>query len=149
MEANHAPGGPHTINIPPGLYALTIPASSSGVDETTGDLNITASMSIIGAGSSTTIIDGNHNVTGDRVFSIGVFGIGSTIVNISGVTIRNGNKVGGGMVNDATLTLTNSTVSGNSADNDNAGGIFNRGLIDSSQQHRERQQCRRRRRRYL
>src|SRR5262249_47339851 len=49
MEANHAPGGPHTINLPPGLYALTIPASGAN-DETTGDLNITASMSIIGAG---------------------------------------------------------------------------------------------------
>src|SRR5215475_9760884 len=72
MEANHAPGGPHTISLPPGLYALTIPhASGSGADETTGDLDITSSMSIIGAGSSTTIIDGNHNVTRDRVFSIG------------------------------------------------------------------------------
>lgn len=70
MEANHASGGPHTISIPPGLYPLTIPASGAN-DETTGDLNITANMSIIGAGSSTTIIDGNHNVTGDRVFRIG------------------------------------------------------------------------------
>src|SRR5262249_55811753 len=37
MEANHTPGGPHTITIPPGLYALTIPASGMD-DENTGDL---------------------------------------------------------------------------------------------------------------
>ena len=62
MEANHSPGGPHTIHVPAGTYTLTIPRSGTN-DETTGDLNITAGMSIIGGGASTTIIDGNHTVT--------------------------------------------------------------------------------------
>ena len=55
MKANHFPGGGVTINIPSGMYTLTIPAS--GPDgETTGNLDITASMSIIGAGAPSTII---------------------------------------------------------------------------------------------
>ena len=47
-------------------------------------------------------------------------------MNISGVTIRNGGTggSGGGIFNVGTLTLTNSTVSGNNADGD-GGGIYN------------------------
>ena len=48
-------------------------------------------------------------------------------MNISGVTIRNGGKTttgGGGILNSGTLTLINSTVSGNSA-RENGGGIYN------------------------
>jgi hypothetical protein len=130
MEANHTPGGPHTISLPRGLYALTIPGNGG---ETNGDLDITASMSIIGAGSSTTIIDGNHNITGNRVFIID----STTIVSISGVTVRNGRVTigsGGGIDNSGTLTLTNSTVSGNSAGgvggtSEVGGGIGNFGRL--------------------
>jgi FG-GAP repeat len=53
-------------------------------------------------------------------------------VSISGVTIRNGGRItsdGGGIFNVGTLTLTNSTVSGNSANNSEAGGIFNLGAL--------------------
>ena len=55
--------------------------------------------------------------------------------NISGVTIRNGGKTdgflnGGGIVNRGTLTLTNSTVSGNSAGSlGSGGGIFSFGTL--------------------
>jgi CSLREA domain-containing protein len=54
MEANHFAGGPHTVDIPPGTYILTIPVAGEGdgTNETTGDLDIKASMSIVGAGSS-------------------------------------------------------------------------------------------------
>ena len=55
MEANHSPGGPHTINVPAGTFTLTIPASGAN-DETTGDLNITANMSVVGSGASNTIL---------------------------------------------------------------------------------------------
>jgi CSLREA domain-containing protein len=126
MEANHTPGGPHTISIPPGLYALTIFPVTGADDETNGDLNINAGMSIVGAGSSTTIIDANHNINVGRVFRIG-----TATVSISGVTIRNGfpgfGSVGGGISNGGTLTLTNSTVSGNSAAF--GGGISNSGTL--------------------
>ena len=127
MEANHAPGGPHTVSIPSGTYTLMIP--STGTDgEAAGALKIAASMSIIGAGSSTTIINANGSVTSDRGLRV-VLGI---TANIAGVTIRNGAvskgggfsaNGGGGIYNLGTLTLTDTTVMGNSAGF--ASGILN------------------------
>ena len=132
MEANHAPGGPHTISVPPGLYTLTIP--SAGTDsETAGALKITAGMSIIGLGASNTIIDANGAITSDRGFR--VTASTAITVNIVGITIRNGapihgggiQNIGGGIYNQGTLTLTATTVSGNSADF--SGGIDNEGFL--------------------
>lgn len=124
MEANYAPGGPHTIILSPNTYTLTIlPAGAN--DETTGDLNITANMNIVGESAFTTIIDGNGSVTRDRVFSISLF----IAVNISGVTIRNGAAPteGGGILALGPLTLTNSRVINNSAAGGQGGGILNDG----------------------
>ena len=74
QEANHTASGGATIIsqalLPGGFYTLQIPTSGSD-DETTGDLNITNSMDIIGAGAASTIIDGNRSVTNARVFRIG------------------------------------------------------------------------------
>jgi CSLREA domain-containing protein len=51
----------------------------------------------------------------------------TTVVAISGMTISNGSvNVGGGIYNDADLTVTGSTISGNSAELD-GGGIYNDG----------------------
>src|SRR6516164_3789459 len=68
IAGNHTAGGGATIilpALPPGnSYTLEIPAT--GVDnETTGDLNITNNMNIIGGGAASTIIDGNGSVTHD------------------------------------------------------------------------------------
>ena len=74
MEANHTAGGGATINVPAGIYVLTIPnsgAPNETFNETIGDLDIIVSMSIVGAGASVTIIDGNGSVTNDRVIQIG------------------------------------------------------------------------------
>ncbi|MEZ5426257.1 MAG: choice-of-anchor Q domain-containing protein [Pyrinomonadaceae bacterium] len=58
----------------------------------------------------------------------------NVVVEISGLTIKNGVILdsGGGIFNEfgATLTLTNCTVSGNSALNGNGGGIFNFGTAN-------------------
>ena len=120
MEANVLPGS-HTINVPAGLYILTIP----GIGEENaaqGDLDVTGSVTIVGAGPGTTIVDGGGL---DRVFEI----IGSA--QISEMTIRHGaavsagtpffgsNYVGGLVENVGTLTLTNCTLEGGRA---NVGG---------------------------
>ncbi len=87
-------------------------------DETTGDLNITNTLTIAGAGAASAIIDGNAI---DRVFKIGTSGV----VTITDVTIRNGLTagVGGGIyLFQGTLTLNNSTLNGNSAYH--GGGMF-------------------------
>lgn len=116
MEAN-ALAGADTITLPAGVYTLTI----AGADEdasTTGDLDIIQDLTINGAGSATTIIDGNNL---DRVFDIH-----NGVVTISGVTIRGGNpglaNGGGGILmytvlitDNVSLTLANSIVSNNSA----------------------------------
>ncbi|MEY2575449.1 MAG: hypothetical protein QOF80_936 [Verrucomicrobiota bacterium] len=118
MKANHFPGGGVTIVIPAATYGLTI-APSGANDELTGDLNITASMTIQGAGAATTIIDANKI---DRVLSVG----SAATVTMTGVTVRNGSSssFGGGINSDGSLTLNSAVVSGNrSASGSSGGGI--------------------------
>jgi len=108
MEAN-ARGGRHTINVPAGTYTLTI----AGINETnsaTGDLNIRTNITIIGAGASSTMIDGNQL---DRVFSSenGVRG------EFRSLTIRNGKTdgSGGGIFARGNLSLISVVVRENIA----------------------------------
>ena len=78
---------------------------------------INANLTIQGPGADSLTISGNNAVT--------VFTINSGTVGISGLTIANGNSAsGGGIFNQATLTVTNSTFSGNSA-GVYGGGIYN------------------------
>jgi len=101
-------------------FDLTYPAT---IALTTGQLVVGSSVTIRGPGANNLTVDGNAN---DRAFYIS---LGAT-VTIDGVSIRNGHVAGsiagGGIYNDhATLTLSNCTVSGNSAGS--GGGIFNNG----------------------
>ena len=87
---------------------------------TSGQLVIDKNMSITGPGSGDLTISGNN---ASRVFQINA-GIN---VAISGVTITSGSpdSSGGGIRNDGgTLTITNTTISGNSAIF-GGGGIYN------------------------
>ena len=67
-------------------------------------------------------------VSGDN--AVEVFAVNSGTVTISGLTIETGNStVGGGIYNDGTMVLTNSTVSGNFASGVGGGGINNSGTM--------------------
>ena len=68
MKANHYPGGGVTISLGSGTYQLDI-AKAGADDETTGDLNISNSMTVFGLISSGTIIQGG-GVSNDRVFHV-------------------------------------------------------------------------------
>jgi predicted outer membrane repeat protein len=118
IEEASALAGADQIVLPPDTYILTI----------VSELIITGDLTIMGAGASTTIIDGNKNVRSDS----GVLNIIGVTVNISGLTVQGGGKItsntGGGVFNSGTLTITNSTVSGNSAVHD-GGGIYNAGSL--------------------
>src|SRR4051812_6297743 len=84
MQANFTPGA-NAIVIPPGTYTLKRPGNDDNA--VVGDLDITKSLTIQGAGSDQTIIDGNGAVTSDRVFHIHTTAI---VVNMVGLSIRNG-----------------------------------------------------------
>lgn len=88
MQANfHA--GPDVIVIPSGTFKLTRKGDEDGA--ILGDLDITDGLTLKGAGSTRTIIDGNGGVTGDRVIQV-VNTAGN--VTISRLTIRNGKRTG-------------------------------------------------------
>ena len=109
-----------TIDLLAGTYFLTISGAGENA-AATGDLDITAPLAIIGTSSNLTIIDGGGL---DRVFDIHN---GSVV--ISSLTVRNGNAggfvFGGGILNEANLTLTNTIISNNIAGS--GGGISNSG----------------------
>ncbi len=99
---------------------------------TSGQLNVDKDVTISGPGANNLAVDGDAN---GRVFYIGS---GKT-VTISGLTITHGDvqgvnfpaNAGGGIFNNhATLTITDSTLSGNSAYV--GGGIFNDGEFGSA-----------------
>lgn len=91
QEAN-AGGGPHSITLPAGTFTLTL-AGTGENSSATGDLDIMTSLSVIGAGRASTVIDGNG---ADRVFHIVT---GS--LSLNALTVRNGRRDGPGT--DATV----------------------------------------------
>ncbi|MCA3748338.1 MAG: CSLREA domain-containing protein [Rubrobacter sp.] len=134
IAANTRPGADE-ITVPQGTYTLTI----SGADEDAsayGDLDVASGeVKIQGAGAATTTVSAAG--LNDRVFHV-LDGAGATI---SGLTLSGGSPPydnrtygrGGGIYNGGTLTLTNSTVSGNTSSSFGGssfgGGIFNVGTL--------------------
>jgi len=120
-EADAQPyGSTITIIVPAGTYQLL-----------KGTLRLSAhrSITITGASSKTTIIEGN------RTFRIMSIGSPSLFVQLSQLTIEGGNTVGGnsggGIENFGTLTVSNSIIRGNSSALF-GGGIMNNGTLTVS-----------------
>src|SRR5262249_19886725 len=93
-----------TVDFQPGL--------SGAITLTSGELLITKDLTIAGPGADVITVSGNH---ASRVFD----NFNAPSVNISGLTIADGRFAGGsggGIANLArTMTLTDCTLSGNSA----------------------------------
>jgi hypothetical protein len=93
----------------------------------TENLTIGKDLKIIGTGATTTVIDGGANGT------VIIIAQPTAHVTLSAVTIQNGvprNGFGAGIFNNGTLTVKNSTISGNHAVSGRAsggGGIYNSG----------------------
>ena len=104
--------GADTINLPVGMITL-----DSALPEITSNVDIT------GAGQALTTVDGasNHQI----------LNISNATVSISDVTLSNGSaRNGGGIFSDSsTVTIDNSTLSGNNGDSGNGygGGVYARG----------------------
>ncbi|MHB8626739.1 MAG: choice-of-anchor Q domain-containing protein [Aggregatilineales bacterium] len=100
-----------------------------------GTITPLQSLTLSGPGAGTLAIDGNNAVEVLYVSS-------GLTVSISNLTIRNGKSAGGpagpggGIYNAGTLTITNSSISGNSGDSGSTGGIgggiFNQGALTVS-----------------
>jgi len=143
METNALAGpgvGTNTIMIPAGTYALTRPRATGDYSGDTGGLYVLSNVTITGAGSGTTIIDGGQV---DRVFAVNedISPTSNASAAISGVTIQNGknrgtlsdgesDNDGGGLEFDtgssgtATLSLTQTIVQNNQTTDGNGGGII-------------------------
>lgn len=149
MEANASVGAAtitfgRTIDTLP--ITLTIPPSSTN-DAATGDLNITGAVTIRGNGASNTIIqacdrDGDPFSSSacvgiDRVFNVAP---GANVM-LTDLKVRNGAASGGpgaapahgaGILNTGVLTIKNSVIAGNIADNRApafGGGIYTNGTL--------------------
>lgn len=136
IQETNALLSPDTISLPAGVYTLSIPGAGEDA-AATGDLDITDSVIVNGAGAGSTIIDGGDL---DRVLHILPPDGGDISVELAGVTIQNGTAVvfdpigaggtGGGIFigRSATLTLTDVTVTANWASH-GGGGIHNGGNL--------------------
>jgi hypothetical protein len=148
MEANANSNLDITIYIPAGVYSLSIPAINPE-DDGHGSIKIYRSLTIIGAGSSQTIIDGNGPYTADRALEL-LSTTDSINITIQGVTIQDGlateslstgakgggiyAKLGGGEDDSGSLTLQDVLFRRNSAQGASAagGGLYLEGWSQSS-----------------
>ena len=126
MESNAYPGS-DTIILPSGTYVLSL--AGAGEDRAvSGDLDIAhiaGSLTIRGAGATSTVIDADGL---DRVFEIFA---GST-VRFEDLTITGGYTAdyGGGIANRGVLVLDRVTVAGNVSEGQSGAGIFNYSVLD-------------------
>lgn len=104
QEAN-ALTGSHSIDLPVGSYILT---GASGEDAAvTGDLDITADISIVGTDTRNTIVDGNSL---DRIFHI----LPTASLQIELLSLANGNATdanGGAVYNDGSFSMDQVSIS--------------------------------------
>ena len=111
-----------TIVFAPSLVGQTITLTS-------GELLINKNLTIAGPSDRNLTVSGNN---ASRVFEVA-----KTVraVTLSGLTISNGSATGpiwgGGILNHGTLTISNSSVSNNTANND-GGGIYSDGVLTVS-----------------
>ena len=113
-SVDHCPAGhgADVIIVPPGVYTLTM-----------GALSIQTDLTLNGAGTISTVIDGGSQ---SRIFNVG----SPLTATISNVTIQHGRIVGthgGGIWNYGRLLLRNTVVFSNTADI--GGGIDNQGGV--------------------
>jgi trimeric autotransporter adhesin len=96
------------------------------INLTSGGLTINNCLTIVGPGANVLTVSGNNAYT--------VFTVNFGLLTISGLTIANGNgSQAGGIYNiGGTMTVSNSTFSGNSAPGAYGGGIYNLGTLTVS-----------------
>jgi hypothetical protein len=128
QEANGSVG-PDSLTLPAGVY--TLKRVGAGEDlAASGDLDVTGTMTLGGAGVAATVIQGKK----DRVFHIApgaqveIRDLTITKGKVGGKGVTGNDASGGGVRNDGELLLERVVVTKNKA-GDDAGGITNQGVL--------------------
>lgn len=105
LQEGQALGGPTTLELPAGLYVLTLP----------GGLDVQGTVRLLGAGAASTLIDGNGTLSNARIFQVH-----GGDLEVQDVTLRNGGSArvsaGGGLLLDTgSVSLTRVVMMGNEA----------------------------------
>ena len=115
-QANDSTDSQEIINFAPGLQGT--------IDLTQALPELANYITIQGPGASNLTVQRDSTAP-----QFSAFAIQGWSINLSGMTITGGSAVfGGGILNDGTLTLTNSTFTNNTASGD-GGGILNDGTL--------------------
>jgi hypothetical protein len=146
MQANMFEAA-QTVELPPGVYTLTIANDDPANDQAVRDLDIFGNITLRGIGLGAAIIEAgpNRSVGIDRVLEVhrgatarlenvllrhgraedagGIRNNGSLTLTRSGVSANDSAASGGGITNNGSLALIESTVNGNTARE--GGGITN------------------------
>ncbi len=127
--AANANTGSDRIPLRAGTYQLSILGTAEDA-AANGDLDVTGSLRITGAGLGATAIDGGGDVTGERVLHLDPTTGGLTVaVRLSRLTVTGGGNAtssfGGGIRadNESNLSLTRAAVSGNTGSSF-GGGLY-------------------------
>src|SRR6266404_348719 len=131
-EANANRQKKNTIRLEAGTYTLTAIDNTTaeepnGLPVANGLPVITSSLTITGQGAETTIVERDTSAPFFRILNVAAAGA----LTLQRLTLRGGFPFagdGGGIFNDGTLTITNSTISSNRARLDGS-GIFNFGTL--------------------
>ncbi|MEH2239058.1 Calx-beta domain-containing protein [Nostoc sp.] len=122
INANNDPGIETIIFDPTGIFGDATPDT---ITLTSGELNVTEGVIIQGTGANKLTISGNN---ASRIFNA------SASLSIDGLNITGGNagnNNGGGIYSTSSVTLSNSTIFGNTT-NISGGGIYSSSLTLSN-----------------
>ena len=130
-RANLDSGQAYTIQLPAGIYPLTLPGAGED-NNATGDLDLNGNLTVLGGGAKNTIIDGGQL---DRVLHVQSNGT----VAIHDVEITGGRVVGSGggvyiaagsHVEIADAAIHDNLAEGGTGGDAKGGGIYNAGTLD-------------------
>ncbi len=123
--ANGNPGT-DTIIVPAGAYNLTVPGTGENLN-VDGDLDITQSLNIVGAGMTSTFIDA-AGIAGERAIHITAGDVVFTDLAIRNAS--SGSNTGAGILNNGTsVTLTRVALTGNTSSSSHGGGIYSNATL--------------------
>lgn len=132
IQESNAGNGPATIILPAGVYEIGLGGCCDNQSEF-GDFDITGDLSLVGAGPEVTHVSVSDTIITDRVLDVRP----GAVVAISGITIGDvfmpsplpgDENCGGGIRNSGNLTISSSTIRGNTFRGSGA-GICNTSIV--------------------